>query len=96
LEPDTGEKDEGDMSKKTGYHDAPAGIAKAISSAEVIDDFLPPPGELILRDETIKVTISLAQKSVDFFKKSAKKQGVPYQTMIRRVLDLYTRRYQGK
>ena len=84
------------MSKKTGYHDAPAGIPEAISSAEVIDDFLPPPGELILRDETIKVTISLTQKSVDFFKKSAKKQGVPYQTMIRRVLDLYTRRYQEK
>ena len=71
-------------------------VAEAIRSAEVIDDFLPPPEALIPRDETVKVTISLTQKSVEFFKKSAEEQGVPYQTMIRKVLDLYTERYQAK
>ena len=76
------------MKKKTGYRDAPVGIAEAIKSAEVVDDFLPPPEELILRDETVKVTISLTQRSVDFFKRSAEKQGVPYQKMIRQVLDI--------
>ena len=84
------------MSRKTGYRSAPPRIAEAIRSAEVIDDFLPPPDELVPRGETVKVTISLTQKSVEFFKKSAERQGVPYQTMIRKVLDLYTERYQGK
>ena len=82
------------MSKKTVYRDAPEGVAAAINAAEVVDDFLPPPEELVLRDETVKVTISLTQKSVDFFKKTADEQGVPYQTMIRKVLDLYSQRYQ--
>lgn len=94
--PDIGEKDGKDMSKKTGYRDAPPEVAEAIKGAVVINDFLPPPDELIPRDETVKVTISLTQKSVEFFKASAQEQGVPYQTMIRRVLDLYTQRYEGK
>ena len=82
------------MKKDNGYSDAPTGVAEAIKEAKLIDDFLPPPDELILRDDTVKVTISLTKRSVDFFKKSANKQGVPYQTMIRKVLDLYSQRYQ--
>ena len=89
-----GEKDGRDMKKKNGYSDAPTDVAEAIKGAKVIDDFLPPPHELVLRDDTVKVTISLTKKSVDFFKKSASEQGVPYQTMIRKVLDLYSQRYQ--
>ncbi len=84
------------MSKKTGYRDAPPQVAEAIRSATVIDEFRPVPDELIPRDETVKVIISLTQKSVDFFKVSAEKQGVPYQTMIRKVLDLYSQRYDRK
>ena len=91
-----GEKDGGDMKKQTRYSDAPTGVAEAIESAEIIDDFLPPPDSLVFKDETVKVTISLTQKSVDFFKRSAEEQGVPYQTMIRKVLDLYSERYHGK
>ena len=84
------------MRKKTEYRDAPKSVSEAINAAEAVDDFLPPPEELVLRDDTIKVTISLTQNSIDFFKESAKKQGVPYQTMIRKILDLYARRYQEK
>jgi predicted DNA binding CopG/RHH family protein len=91
---DFGGKDGGDMSKKTEYRSAPRRVAEAIHSAEVVDDFLPPPEDLVFRDETVKVTISLTQKSVDFFKKTAEEQGVPYQTMIRKVLDLYSQRFQ--
>ena len=93
---DTGEKDGEDMKKKNGYSEAPTEVAEAINSAKVIDDFLPPPADLLLRNDTVKVTISLTKKSVDFFKKSASKQGVPYQSMIRKVLDLYSQRYHGK
>jgi predicted DNA binding CopG/RHH family protein len=82
------------MNKKTIYRDAPKDVAKAKDASEAVDDSLPPPEELLLRDETVKVTISLTQKSVDFFKKTAEEQGVPYQTMIRKVLDLYSQRYQ--
>jgi len=83
------------MKKKDGYSDVSTDVAAAIKEAKVIDDFLPPPDELVLRDDTVKVTISLTKKSVDFFKESASEQGVPYQTMIRKVLDLYSQRYQG-
>ena len=39
----------------------------------VIDDFLPSPEELALKEETVKVTISLSKASIEFFKKEAKK-----------------------
>lgn len=52
-------------------------------------DFLPPPDQLVLRESNVKVTLSLSQKSVDFFKREAKKQRVPYQRMIRALVDAY-------
>ena len=39
----------------------------------LVDDFLPPPEALVLKEETVKVTILLTKESVDFFKKVAKK-----------------------
>ena len=60
-----------------------------MENIRVIPDFLPSPEELVLKDETIKVTISLSKMSVDFFKKEAKKYNTQYQKMIRRLLDDY-------
>ena len=60
---------------------------------KVIDDFLTPPEKLALKQENVKVTISLSKASVDFFKKYAKKLHTPYQKMIRKVLDSYVSRY---
>jgi len=60
----------------------------------VINDFLPPPSELVLKEDTVKVTLGLSRKSVDFFKKQAKKHDTKYQKMIRRLLDLYVTRQQ--
>ena len=51
------------MTAKIKYTDEPLGKVKVIS------DFLPPPEELALKDETVKVTIALSKTSVDFFKK---------------------------
>ena len=56
---------------------------------EVIKDFLPSPDQLVLKDDGVKVTISLSQRSVDFFKGQAQKHNTPYQRMIRRLLDAY-------
>ncbi len=72
------------MKGKIKYTDEPIGKVK------VIKDFLPSPGELALKEETVKVTISLSRTSVDFFKKKKKKYNTQYQKMIRRLLDEYT------
>ncbi len=59
-----------------------------------VKDFLPPPDQLILKEDRVKVTISLSKGSVEFFKKEARKQRTSYQKMIRRVIDVYTSQYQ--
>ncbi len=75
------------MKRNDGYTDEPIGPLK------VIKDFLPPPDQLILKEDGIKVTISLSKRSVNFFKTHARKSKIPYQRMIRRVLDEYANAY---
>jgi predicted DNA binding CopG/RHH family protein len=84
LELDIGEKERKYMKKKIKYTNEPIGKVR------VLKDFLPSPEELVLKDETVKVTISLSKISIDFFKKEAKKHNTQYQKMIRRLLDEYT------
>jgi len=72
------------MKKKIKYTD------ESIGEIKVIKDFLPSPKELALKEENVKVTISLSKSSVDFFKKEAKNHHTQYQRMIRRLLDEYT------
>lgn len=64
-----------------------------IGKLKIIDDFLPKPEELILKDDTIKVTLALTKNSIDFFKKEAKANNTHYQSMIRKLLDLYASKY---
>jgi predicted DNA binding CopG/RHH family protein len=59
----------------------------------VVEDFLPPPHELVLKEKGVKVTISLSKRSVDFFKAHAARSRVPYQKMIRNLLDSYASQY---
>ena len=63
---------------------------------EVIDDFLPPPDQLVLKEDGVKVTISLSKKSVDFFKAHAAHSKVSYQRMIRSLLDTYADRHSDR
>ena len=81
------------MSKEKRYESAPADIAEAIEQAEVVADFLPSPDQLVLKEETVRVTLNLNRRSVDFFKMKARENGVPYQGMIRKVLDLYAAQF---
>lgn len=60
-----------------------------IGPFRIVKNFLPPPDKLILRESNVKVTLSLSSRSVDFFKRAAKKQRVPYQRMIRALVDAY-------
>lgn len=66
-----------------------------IGRVRVIEDFLPSPDDLVARDDNVKVTLQLSRRSVDFFKRAAKQRRVPYQRMIRALVDQYAER-QGK
>lgn len=63
-----------------------------IGDLRVVEDFLPSPSELVLREDNVKVTLSLSRRSVDFFKREAGKARVPYQRMIRTLVDAYAAR----
>ena len=84
------------MSSEKQYESAPVDIAEAIEQAEVIPDFLPSPDQLVLKEETVRVTLNLNRSSVDFFKLKARENGVPYQGMIRKVLDLYAAQFRHR
>lgn len=71
------------MSKKIKYTDEPLEIG------ERVKDFLPPPSQLVKREKRVKVTLELTEKSLVFFKKQAKRDKVPYQQMIRGLIDAY-------
>ena len=61
-----------------------------------IEDFLPPPEELVIpEDEKVQVTIKLSKATVKFFKQQAKRHRIKYQKMIRELLDTYTIAYQS-
>lgn len=78
------------MSKKEiRYTDEPIG------KIEFVNDFLPPPDQLVLKEETVKVTLALTKESVEFFKKIAKQKHTHYQTMIRALLEQYTEHYRN-
>ena len=83
-----GEKEGRSMKSKIKYTDEPMGELR------VIKDFLPPPDQLVLKEENVKITISLKKSSVEFFKKEAQKRRTSYQKMIRRVIDWYASQYQ--
>lgn len=75
------------MRKAVKYTNEPLGRLR------VIPDFLPPPEELVFRDEAVKVTIALSRRSVEFFKAEAQRHDTQYQRMIRSVLDRYAERF---
>jgi len=60
----------------------------------VVKDLLPPPDKLVLKEDNVKVTISLKKSSINFFKEQAKSQKTSYQKMIREVIDRYASHYQ--
>jgi hypothetical protein len=54
------------MKTKIKYTEEPMGELR------IIKDFLPKSEELALKEENVKITISLNKSSIDFFKKKAK------------------------
>ena len=78
------------MKKKIKYTDEPMEIG------ERVPDFLPPPSKLVVREKTAKVTLELTQSSLEFFKRQAKKEHVPYQRMIRGLIDAYAKHQEAR
>ncbi len=78
------------MRKKIRYTD------ESLGKLERVEDFLPPPERLVMREDNIKVTISLSKASVDFFKRYGRKKNIAYQRLIRRLLDLYAERFRDE
>ena len=76
------------MKSKKKYTNEPMGELR------VVRDFLPPPDQLVLKEDHLKVTISLKKSSIDFFKMQAKKNKTSYQKMIREVVDWYASHYE--
>ena len=66
-----------------------------IDHVKLVADFLPSPEQLVLKEETVKVTLALTKDSVDFFKRVAKEQHTHYQTMIRALLEQYTEHHRS-
>ena len=75
------------MKKKIKYSD------EKIGKVKIVKDFLPEPKDLVLKNDTVKVTLNLSRSSVEFFKGIAKKHGSQYQKVIRNLLDRYTSHY---
>ena len=69
--------------------------AGEIGRVRLVGDFLPPPSDLVPREDNVKVTLALSRRSLDFFKREAKKRRVPYQRMIRALVDTYAERQAG-
>lgn len=72
------------------YQDAPEDIEQALTSAERIEDTLPPPEELVRKKQS--VTIRLDADVVEWFKE----QGGQYQTLINEVLRRYKDHFGGR
>lgn len=76
------------MKKKITYTNEPMKVG------ERVIDFLPPPSQLVKRDETVKVTLELTRESLDFFKLQAQESHIPYQRMLRGLIDRYAKAHQ--
>jgi len=78
------------MSKKENikYTDEP------IQIGEEVPNFLPKPEDLVFTESKKKVTISLEENSVAFFKREAQRLKVPYQRMIRNLLNEYVNHHK--
>ena len=76
------------MRDKVRYTDEPTKLGR------VVPDFLPPPDQLVFKEDAVKVTITLSSRSVRFFKTEAARHGVQYQRMIRRLLDAYVEAFE--
>jgi predicted DNA binding CopG/RHH family protein len=82
------------MKKNNGYTAAPADIAQEMKSLIQVADFLPSPETITVmlkKEPTVPVTMNLKKKTVESYRKFAKRNGIKYQVFISTVLDNYAK-----
>ena len=84
------EKKEEENQKK---HKVSLYTEEPMGNLRILEDFLPPPDQLVFKEDNVKVTISLNKSSIAFFKNQAKKHKTSYQKMIREVVNWYASHY---
>ncbi|MDR2147510.1 MAG: BrnA antitoxin family protein [Tannerella sp.] len=77
------------MKRRIIYTDAPPEIEEALEHAVIIEDFLPAPEFLVPKTSKEEITIPLNNRSLDFFRKYARKQKTTYQKVISKILENY-------
>ena len=83
------------MKKKTKSKSDQTDPDMPIGKLKRVKDFLPPPHELLPKEEVVKITLSVDADTVEFFKHMADSQGTKYQRMMREVLKVYAQRYSA-
>ena len=73
------------MNKRIRYTDEPMEF-------KIIEDFLPPPGELRLRMRKVKVTVEVGAPTVEAFRRKAGRNADAYRRMMGQLLDVYAAR----
>jgi hypothetical protein len=76
----------GSMKKPIRYEDFPMKVGP------IVADFLPSPKDLVRREVNVRVTLNLSNASLHYFRELGKKNKMPYQKLIRRLLDEYVRK----
>ncbi len=68
--------------------------AEPIGNVTIVEDFLPPPEQLVPKKNTVKVTMEFTKESIEYFKREAQRYNAPYQAMIRNLVDIYVQKQQ--
>lgn len=84
------------MSNTINYTDAPDNVEGAVDAETVVDNLLPSPEELVRKTEKEKITIAVDKRSLELYKKYAKRHNAKYQPMMDGVLSAYAEKYLTK
>ena len=61
-----------------------------------VSDFLPSPEYLVMKEPRERITIELSDFSLDYFREQSARLRVPYQRIIRNLLDEYVARMKAE
>ena len=63
--------------------------AEPIGNVTIVDDFLPPPEQLVAKKNTVRLTLDFTKESIEFLQQEAQSQDASYEVMIRKLVDAY-------
>jgi hypothetical protein len=69
--------------------------AEPIGNVTIVDDFLPPPEQLVSKKNTVRLTLDFTKESIEFLQREAQSQNASYEVMIRKLVDVYVQQ-QGQ